>query len=202
MDFFQQLEDRTLVHQTTRPGMGEWLAEKPRTVYAGFDPTADSLHVGHMMVGMVGEVNRMQADAVSDNVNLTSRLEGLTKYYGVSFLISEDVFLRLGRPDHYSLRLLDRIVVKGRQEPITIYEVLDAEDEIARSLKLSTLAQYQAGRRFYQQGDWAAACSCFEAVLEVNPGDQTSQLYLGRIHQLAKSSARNDWDGIWHFTRK
>ena len=49
MDFFQQLEDRTLVHQTTRPGMGEWLAEKPRTVYAGFDPTADSLHVGHMM---------------------------------------------------------------------------------------------------------------------------------------------------------
>ena len=160
------------------------------------------LHVGHMMVGMVGEANRMQADAVSDNVNLTSRLEGLTKYYGVSFLISEDVFLRLGRPDHYSLRLLDRIVVKGRQEPITIYEVLDAEDEIARSLKLSTLAQYQAGRRFYQQGDWAAACSCFEAVLEVNPGDQTSQLYLGRIHQLAKSSARNDWDGIWHFTRK
>ncbi|MEN0109671.1 MAG: tyrosine--tRNA ligase [Planctomycetota bacterium] len=49
MTFFEELEARGLVHQTTDPGIGPWLAARPRTVYAGFDPTADSLHVGHMM---------------------------------------------------------------------------------------------------------------------------------------------------------
>ena len=49
MDFFAELEARGLVHQTTDPKLGEWLAKEPRTVYAGFDPTADSLHVGSLL---------------------------------------------------------------------------------------------------------------------------------------------------------
>lgn len=160
------------------------------------------LHAGHMMVGMVGEINRMQADAVSDNVNLTARLEGLTKYYGVSLLISEDVIRKLEQPQQYSVRLLDRITVKGRQEPITIYEVLNAEIEAMRKLKLETLPMYQQGRHFYQEGDWPKAKACFEAILQINPADKTVRLYLERIRHLAQQTMSNHWNGVWAFTHK
>ncbi|EKU97854.1 family 3 adenylate cyclase [Leptolyngbya sp. PCC 7375] len=160
------------------------------------------LHAGHMMVGMVGETNRMQADAVSDNVNLTARLEGLTKYYGVSLLISEDVMLKLEQPNKYSVRLIDRIVVKGRQEPITIYEVLNADINSVRKLKLETLPMYQQGRHFYQEGDWVKAMACFEAVLKINPIDKTVQFYLERLQQMAQQPMPKHWNGVWAFTEK
>ncbi|WP_202219424.1 response regulator, partial [Okeania sp. KiyG1] len=81
------------------------------------------IHWGHMMVGIVGEKTRMSGDALSDNVNLTARLEGLTKYYGVSLLISESAFQGLKNPEKYQIRFLDRASVKGRDEPINVYEV-------------------------------------------------------------------------------
>src|SRR4028119_198568 len=73
------------------------------------------IHVGDTMVGIIGEANRMQADALSDHVNITARLESLTKYYGVSLLISGDVVERLSQPEKYHIRFLDRAIVKGRQ---------------------------------------------------------------------------------------
>ena len=87
---------------------------------------------------MVGEANRIQGDALSDNVNLTARLEGLTKFYGVSLLISEQVLKGLNDSAGYHIRFLDRATVKGRTEPIAIYEVLDGETETSRKLKLQT----------------------------------------------------------------
>jgi len=72
------------------------------------------IHIGHMMVGMVGEANRMQGDAFSDNVNLTARIEGLTKYYGVSMIISGETYYQLENDD-FHVRYLDKVVVKGRE---------------------------------------------------------------------------------------
>ena len=72
------------------------------------------IHWGHMMVGIVGEEGRMSGDALSDNVNLTARLEGLTKFYGVSLLISESAFNCLKNPQKYQIRFLDRASVQFR----------------------------------------------------------------------------------------
>ncbi|MDJ0518267.1 MAG: response regulator [Trichodesmium sp. MO_231.B1] len=90
------------------------------------------IHWGHMMVGIVGEKGRMSGDALSDNVNLTARLEGLTKFYGVSLLISQSAFNCLKNPQKYQIRFLDRASVKGRDEPINVYEVLDGEVDYVR----------------------------------------------------------------------
>jgi adenylate cyclase len=158
------------------------------------------IHIGHMMVGIIGEYHRMQGDAFSDTVNLTARLEGLTKYYGVSLLISEQVLNQLRCPDLYHFRLLDRVVVKGRTEPITIYEVLDADP--TSDLKLQTLPTYQEGMTYYQQGDFQQSQLCFEQVLKHNPADKTAQLYLERIGQLMQQSMPADWRGTWIFTQK
>ncbi len=160
------------------------------------------IHVGDMMVGIVGEANRMQADALSDNVNLTARLEGLTKYYGVSLLISKEVVQRLREPEAYQVRLLDRAIVQGRTESITVYEVLDAEVEPIRSLKIKTLPLFEEGLQQYCQGNFANAKVCFEQILELNPDDKTSKLYLERIRSLLDRNIPENWNGIWKFNQK
>ncbi|MEG4056848.1 MULTISPECIES: adenylate/guanylate cyclase domain-containing protein [unclassified Microcoleus] len=160
------------------------------------------IHVGDTMVGIIGDANRMQADALSDHVNLTARLEGLTKYYGVSLLISGDVVQRLSQPEKYHIRFLDRAIVKGRQEAITVCEVLDVEVEPVRSLKIQTLPIFEEGLQEYCQGNFAKAIACFEQIVALNPDDKPSQLYLKRIQLLLENSLPANWNGVWKFTQK
>jgi len=160
------------------------------------------IHVGDTMVGIIGDANRMQADALSDHVNLTARLESLTKYYGVSLLISGDVVQRLSQPEKYHIRFLDRAIVKGRQEAITVCEVLDVEVEPVRSLKIQTLPIFEEGLEQYCQGNFANAQVCFEQIVGLNPADEPSQLYLQRIQALLENSIPANWNGVWKFTQK
>ncbi|BAU10006.1 adenylate cyclase, family 3 protein [Leptolyngbya sp. NIES-3755] len=160
------------------------------------------IHVGHMMLGMVGETNRIQGDAFSDNVNLTSRLEGLTKYYGVSMLISGQTLEYLSNPDQYQFRFLDRAIVKGRIEPITVYEVLDAETEENRQIKLQTQSIYDQGIEHYRQQEFDQARSRFKEVLEANPDDKTARLYVDRVTELLDRGVPEDWTDAWAFSEK
>ncbi len=160
------------------------------------------IHVGDTMVGIIGDANRMQADALSDHVNLTARLESLTKYYGVSLLISGDVVQRLSQPEKYHIRFLDRAIVKGRQEAITVCEVLDVEVEPVRSIKIQTLPIFEEGLEQYCQGNFANAQVCFEQIVGLNPADKPSQIYLKRIQSLLGNSIPANWNGVWKFTQK
>ena len=160
------------------------------------------IHVGDTMVGIIGDANRMQADALSNHVNLTARLEGLTKYYGVSLLISGEVVQRLSQPEKYHIRFLDRAIVKGRQEAITVCEVLDVEVEPVQSLKIQTMPIFEEGLQEYCQGNFANAKVCFEHIVALNPADQPSQLYLERIQALLENSIPANWNGVWKFTQK
>ena len=161
------------------------------------------IHVGHMMLGMVGEENRMEGDAISDNVNLTARLEGLTKFYGVSLLITQQAFEHLTHPESYQLRFLDTAIVKGRKEPLGVYEVLDAEAEEVRNLKLKTQVDFEQGLKFFRKKQGLAKAKlCFEKVLSVNPADKTALLYLQRLDILREQGIPDNWNGVWTFTEK
>lgn len=160
------------------------------------------IHVGHMMLGMVGEDNRIQGDAFSDNVNLTSRLEGLTKFYGVSMLISGQTLEHLSHPDRYQIRFLDRAIVKGRNEPIAVYEVLDAEPEAIRQLKLETQANFEHGIQYYRDRAFTDAKACFEQVIAVHSADKTALLYLERVEVLLEQGVPESWNEAWAFSEK
>ncbi|MER3475916.1 MAG: adenylate/guanylate cyclase domain-containing response regulator, partial [Leptolyngbya sp. ERB_1_2] len=160
------------------------------------------IHVGHMMLGMVGETHRIQGDAFSDTVNLTARLEGLTKYYGVSMLISGQTLEYLSNPEQYQIRFLDRAIVKGRNEPITVYEVLDAESEENRLLKRQTQPTFEQGIECYRQGKFDQAKYHFEEVLNTNPADKTAQLYVDRVTELLDRGVPEDWTDAWAFSEK
>ncbi|MCY6490153.1 MULTISPECIES: response regulator [Leptolyngbya] len=157
------------------------------------------IHVGHMMLGMVGESNRIQGDAFSDNVNLTSRLEGLTKVYGSALLITGQTLEQLSNPEAYDVRFLANTIVKGRTEPISVYEILNAEVEAMRTLKLRTLPQFQQGIAYYQDRALTEAKTCFEQVLSIHPDDRMAQLYCDRVDALLSQGIPEDWQNVGSF---
>ncbi|MGC1245943.1 MAG: AAA family ATPase [Spirulinaceae cyanobacterium] len=160
------------------------------------------IHVGHMMVGMVGETARMQGDAFSDNVNLTARLESLTKFYGVSLVISETTKERLSNPQQYKIRFLDKVILKGKKNPIAIFEVLDGNNPEDIAAKLATQGDFEKGLECYRLGAVAEAEGYFKQVLTSNPNDSVSQLYLERVEELKKEGVPKNWDGVWSLKRK
>ncbi len=160
------------------------------------------LHLGHMMVGMVGEAARMQGDAFSDHINLTSRIEGLTKMYGAPLIISEEVLTSVEDPSQYQVRFLDRVIVKGRSEPISIYEVLDGESEALMNLKLETQAVFEKAIRHYQAKEFQAAQHYFTEARQIHPGDKTVKWYLERIEEFLKQGVPDHWDGVTVLTSK
>jgi signal transduction histidine kinase/class 3 adenylate cyclase/ActR/RegA family two-component response regulator len=171
---------------------------------SGYQPiqVGVGVHFGQMMVGIVGEAARMQGDAFSDNVNLASRLESLTKLYGVSLIISETVLKNLDNAEDYQIRFLDRVIVKGKQKPISIFEVLDAETELVRELKLQTQLDFQQGLEHYRYYEFRASKTCFYKVLSVNPDDKTTAMYLERINHLMEKGVPENWSGVWTLTEK
>ena len=170
----------------------------------GYPPIAAGIgiHMGQMMVGMIGDQQRLQADALSDCVNLSARLEGLTKIYGVPLLISDEVVNRLQAPKQYEIRLLDRVIVKGRKEAIAIYEVLNGEEEFVRDLKIQTREAFHQAIEDYRVGNFPQAKRSFEKVLSRNPTDKTAKLYIERLTNLIQYGPRQKWSGVWVFTHK
>ncbi|MDJ0517639.1 MAG: ATP-binding protein [Trichodesmium sp. MO_231.B1] len=160
------------------------------------------IHFGPMMVGMVGEQARMQGDAFSDNVNLASRLEGLTKFYGVSIIISEAVFTNLVDPNQYQIRFLDRVLVKGRNHPIKIYEVMDGETESLLNLKIQVQSDFQQGVLYYQQQEFVIAKEYFQKVLTVNSHDKTTEIYLERVNNFLSEGVPTNWQGVTSWNQK
>lgn len=160
------------------------------------------IHTGHMMVGMIGDEMRIQGDAFSDNVNLTSRIEGLTKFYGVSMIISEETLMRLERPVPYRLRHLGLVQVVGRETPISLYEVFDGDVDGNAPLKQATKMDYERGLRHYMGGRFAEAQADFEAVLRQLPYDATTVLYLKRASAMIGRALPDGWCGVEVMTSK
>lgn len=160
------------------------------------------IHVGDMMVGMVGESDRLQGDAFSDNVNLTSRIEGLNKTFGTRMIISEEARLRLPRADQYRMRPLGRVQVKGRVQPLSLLEILDAETGEQQQAKLDTLATYQEALGLYHDAQFAAAQDRFKEVLKRNPGDNPAAFYVEQCAYLLEHGTPDRWDGVVVMTTK
>ncbi|MBE9094696.1 response regulator [Tychonema sp. LEGE 07203] len=171
---------------------------------SGYQPiqVGVGVHFGQMMVGIVGEAQRMQGDAFSNHVNLASRLESLTKLYGVSLIISDKILENLSEPEQYQIRFLDRVIVKGKKQPISIYEVLDGETESVREIKLQTQADFERGLEHYRRHEFQAGKTCFYQVLAVNPDDKTAALYLERLNHLIEKGVPENWSGVWTLTQK
>jgi len=158
--------------------------------------TGTGLHTGNIMLGIIGSQKRFDATVISDAVNLASRLEDLTKLYGVSILISEDTLAALGNSDKYLHRFLGRVQVKGKNVPVRVHEIFDADAASLRELKAETKEGFEKGLELYYEREFAEAAVRFKRVLEVLPEEHAFQLYLERSAHYLGNGTSPDWTGV------
>jgi signal transduction histidine kinase/ligand-binding sensor domain-containing protein/class 3 adenylate cyclase/CheY-like chemotaxis protein len=154
------------------------------------------LNNGSLMLGIVGEKERMQGDIFSDAVNLASRLEGLSKLYGVSIVVSEQTLSRVSDREKYHTRFLGKVQVKGKKEPVSVFEIYDGEPEPIIDLKLKTKTDFEEGVQRYFAKEFAEAAVFFKKVLKMNDADKTAKLYLERSAQFMVHGVPENWEGV------
>lgn len=142
------------------------------------------LHFGHLMLGTIGEAERLEGTVIADAVNVAARLEELTKHYGVGILASGQTVERgrgADRPVRH--RWLGRIVLRGRREAVDIHEILDAEPAEQIDLRLRTAGRLREAVETWMAGDAQAAVAELRAILVENPEDEPVRRLLERAQQ-------------------
>lgn len=154
------------------------------------------LHTGTLMLGTIGEKERMESTVISDAVNLASRLEGLTKLYGAGIVISENTLYTLDDLEKYSYRFLDRVKVKGKNSAVAIFEVYSGDSERLKKLKAETQTSFEEAIVLYYRKKFDIAKQMFEDVLHINPQDKAAMLYISRCDNYQKYGVPEEWAGV------
>jgi adenylate cyclase len=160
------------------------------------------LNSGPMSVGNMGSDERFQYTVMGDSVNLGARLEGMTKNYGVRCMISEYTVAKFTRPENHHIRDLDDIQVKGKNEPVKVFELM-RPDYVKTPERLQALIKhFEEGRVKYREQDWDAAVDCFNECIKINPDDGPANVYLKRIVEMKKHPKIENWDGVTRYQTK
>jgi two-component system sensor histidine kinase ChiS len=154
------------------------------------------LHYGRVMLGTIGEAERMEGTVISDAVNLASRLEGLNKIFGAPVLISEQTIDQLSDGERVETRFLGRVQVKGKTRAVAVFEILEGNDELTAALKRQTRPTFEAALTNYYERAFIEAWGGFGQVLAAHPEDQAADFYLRQVNQLLEYGIPPEWEGI------
>lgn len=154
------------------------------------------IHYGNLMLGTIGETERMEGTVISDSVNLASRLEGLTKIYGCSVIVSEKTLKKVSDPDKYQHRQLDTIRVKGKNELISIYQIFTKKELEVLSNSNILITNYEKGLEYYRLKQFSNATDILNKVLKIYPSDTPTKILLNKINILKNQDLDENWDAI------
>jgi adenylate cyclase len=153
------------------------------------------LNTDQVVSGNIGSKKRMDYTIIGDGVNLASRLESACKQYGTHILVSEFTYGKLRGT--YRTREVDLVVVKGKTQPVAIYEILDYHTGETYPHLIDALGYFRDGLAKYRQGKWNDASKQFSEVVGMNPADKAATLYVERCRHLARHPPGDDWNGVW-----
>jgi class 3 adenylate cyclase len=163
------------------------------------------MHRGRLMLGTIGTEDQMQTTVIADAVNLAARIEGMTKTFGVSMLLSSTVVAGLPRDHTFMLRCLGAVAAKGKTQSIDIYECYDNDEAQLREHKQRTSTQFAAGMEEFRKGKLLTAGKIFARIAEFCAEDTVAAYFRDRcslsvIHE--RDRGKGAWDGVEHLEVK
>lgn len=185
------LEQMEKLHQMQT----QWRAEGRHIIDIGI-----GVNTGEMTVGNMGSSQRFDYTILGDAVNLGSRLEGTNKDYGTNIIINETTHAIV--KDRFITRQLDRIRVKGKLEPVEIYELIANVNEPLPRNHLQAYQVYDKAIAAYFNRDWETAIEDFQFVLKTFPDDGPSKRHLAQCLMYRENPPPADWDGVYVKTSK
>ena len=153
------------------------------------------INSGEVIAGNMGSENRFDYTIMGDNVNLASRLEGINKQYGTETIISEFTYEQI--KDDFVCRELDQIRVKGKEEPVRIYELICKKDEVKTDVQ-KTIKEFEEALKLYREKNFTEAQKKFKAI----KNDPPSEVFAERCEEFIKNPPTEEWDGVYTFTTK
>ena len=160
------------------------------------------VHTGLVVAGNLGSQNRLNYTVIGDSVNLSARLEGLTRKYNTANIVSETCLQHA--PD-FVYQELDLVQVAGKSEPVRIYQVIGAPEQVTQQQQ-ETLRLFADGLASYRAQRWAQATEMFASLQQTLPAEQRAaslySVYLERILLLQQRTLPADWDAVFIFDRK
>jgi adenylate cyclase len=158
------------------------------------------INQGEVIVGNIGSQERMDPTVIGDSVNLASRLEGLTRIYGVDILVGVTA-AELVR-DEFHLRSIARVQVKGKTKPVDVFTPIGARNENVDPQLLKWLESYEEGLEKFRARDFTQAKILFSRFLEFYPDDLLAQTYLARALEYEQRPPDEAWDAVEVFKKK
>jgi adenylate cyclase len=178
----------------------QWEAEGKPSLEIGI-----GLNTGVASVGKMGSKLRSGYTALGDAVNLSSRLEGLNKDYGTHIIANETTY-QGAKDDGFVFRELDLIRVKGKQQPVTIYQLMGRQEDFAADGSAETVRlqveAFTRARELYRERQWKAARDAFQEILGKWPKDGPAGVYLERCQEYLAEEPPANWDGVFVMTHK
>jgi adenylate cyclase len=153
------------------------------------------IHTGELIMAMVGTPQRMDSTVLGDNVNLSSRLEALNKLYGTKILISSDTLSSMKSRRSIKYREIDWLKVRGKNHPVTIYEVFSNDPLPVQKAKRVAGKYIKNGLLHRQMQDWEKAIVAFAMAMEAYPDDHVAEYHLRRCQDFRASPPEKGWDG-------
>jgi two-component system sensor histidine kinase ChiS len=149
------------------------------------------IHTGSMILGIIGDEERMQGTVISDAVNLAARIQDVTKLYKTSVVISQETFVKLDNPMDYNFRFLGRVKVKGKDRAVALFEIYDSESDEKKESKNRTKAEFEEAIMRFSRREFNKAEALLQNVIEADPGDQTAAIFIERIKQMRLDEKKN-----------
>lgn len=154
------------------------------------------LHTGPLMMGVIGDTRRMEAGVVADTVNTAARMEGLTKYFHALTLGSQKTLDALKKPESFRYRLLGKVQVKGRTEPLSIYDFFDGDPDEQIELKMKTQSIWEEALAHYFSQNFTKARHAFDQMLALAPHDLLAQKYKDSVVRMLTDGIPENWTGV------